>query len=601
MEHLHGGKLGRRPPDPLVAASWRRCEDLHHLLPDVSRPVLRFQQSEIRQRAECFAEMLGDGLGQLAPLESALACGGGTLLVSDAEQVLLPLTSAAPADAAMVRRGIVAGSCWDERVAGTNGIQMALTAQAPFTVRGADHFFVALRQFSCCSVPILDAENRIVGALTSAAVDRKQGANQALAATVLQITARRLQAAMFRRRHAGDVLLSLAPLDASDLDGTVNALIALDDRGRVLAATRRAARMAGGECPDAMIGKTTETLFGIGFDGLVGAPGWFARSDGRHPAPLGLQVSLPVSARRTTGPRATVPEPASPPRDVEIPAEAEAAFGEGLPVLLIGETGTGKTTLARQLHSNLNPTGAEAVTIDCAQVEATEAGRLRLRLPVEQALQITRDSGGAATLILDHLEALAPVPQAWLVELLSLLEERPAFPDGAPTLRIVGLFARPPEDLVAAGRLRDDLLYRLQGARVVLPRLRDCPLMLENILMRLAREAAGRRVPISAAALGVLAAYPWPGNLREARHVMRLACSRAGGRPIRSRDLPSHLAAAASAPGPEAAPAEARLVQALRATGWNVSAAARMLGLSRSTLHRKIRNAGLDRPGSRPI
>ncbi|MFC2967515.1 sigma-54-dependent Fis family transcriptional regulator [Acidimangrovimonas pyrenivorans] len=513
--------------------------------------------------------------------------------------MLLPLTSAPPADAALVRRGIVAGSCWDERVAGTNGIQMALTTREPFTVRGDEHFFVGLRQFSCCSVPILDAENRIVGALTSAAIERKQSATQPLAAMVMQIAARRLQAAMFRRRHAGQVLLSLAPLDNSDLDGAVNALVALDESGRVVAATRRAARMAGSPRPDAMIGHSMETLFGIGLDRLMDAPDWFARSEGTHPAAIGLHLTRPVGPRGRTPAAAMASPPAPPPWGVELTAEAEAAFREGLPVLVIGETGTGKTAFARCLHDGLDAADAQAFTIDCAQIEATEAGRLRIGLLLERALQAARDSGAPASLILDHLEALAPAPQAWLVELLSRLEERPETVAGAPALRIAALAARPPEALIAAGLLRDDLLYRLQGARVLLPPLREDPAALAETLGRLAREAAGESVPIDATALAVLMAYPWPGNLREARLVMRLACSRAQGRPILPRHLPSHLSAAASDPPAETA--ETRIVQALHATGWNVSAAARRLGLSRSTLHRRIRRAGLGRPGSRPV
>ncbi|MDA3889016.1 MAG: hypothetical protein PF443_09500 [Allgaiera sp.] len=134
------------------------------------RPVLRFQQSEVRLRAERFSDALGDGVRHLGAVGDAVATGGGTLLVSDAEQVLLPLSSIRPADGALVRRGIVPGSCWDERIAGTNGIQMALKSRGPFTVRGAEHFFVGLRQFICCSVPLVDGEDKIIGTLTSAAV-----------------------------------------------------------------------------------------------------------------------------------------------------------------------------------------------------------------------------------------------------------------------------------------------------------------------------------------------------------------------------------------------------------------------------------------------
>ncbi|GHD98633.1 hypothetical protein U879_14205 [Defluviimonas sp. 20V17] len=573
------------------------------------RPILRYRQSEIRLRAERFADTLGDGAGHLGALGNAVAGGGGALLVSDVEQVLLPLSSAPPADEALVQRGIVPGSCWDERIAGTNGIQMALASQGPFTVRGAEHFFVGLRQFICCSVPLLDGDNRIIGTLTSAAVEQSAGAGQPLAAVVMQIAARRLQAAMFRRRHAGRIMLSLAPLGSPELDGAVNALVALDETGRILAATRRAARIAGSQRPDAMVGQDIAALFGVGLDRLLDAPGWFARSEGNHPSAIGLHVTLPIGIHAAPGfaPRATPdagarmpPVPLLPrPGWTEAMAETEAAFRQGLPVLLIGETGTGKSVFAQTLHSRARAPVAKLVTIDCAQIEPSAEGRLRIRLVFEHALQTARETGAASTVILDHLEALGAAPQGFLVEILAMLEDQPETLRGVPAPRIVALCGRPPEALIAAGVLRDDLLYRMQGTRVVLPALREDAVALGETLIRLAQDAAGWNVPIREDALAALMAHAWPGNLREARRVIALACSRAHGGPIRLAHLPSYLSAC-GASAAACAPPEARILHALNAAGWNVSAAARRLGISRATLHRKIRRLGLGRPGSRP-
>jgi hypothetical protein len=111
-----------------------------------------------------------------------------------------------------------------------------------------------------------------------------------------------------------------------------------------------------------------------------------------------------------------------------------------------------------------------------------------------------------STLILDHLEALAPALQAFLVEVLSMYEDCPEMVHGAPALGVVALCNRPPEALIDADLLRADLLYRLQGARVVLPPLREDPAALGQTLIRLAREAAGGTVPISDDAAGRAAA-----------------------------------------------------------------------------------------------
>jgi transcriptional regulator with GAF, ATPase, and Fis domain len=163
-------------------------------------------------------------------------------------------------------------------------------------------------------------------------------------------------------------------------------------------------------------------------------------------------------------------------------------------------------------------------------------------------------------------------------------------------VRIVAATNRDLEAEVAAGRFRRDLFFRIVGVRVVLPPLRerieDIPLLASALLDRIADEAGMRRARLSRQAMTTLLRYHWPGNVRELEQTLRRAVLLAEGEEIRPGDLA--LTAAASSRREAIRGFDRQLVvQSLRAAQGNRSAAARGLGVSRSTLHRWIRRYGL--------
>jgi transcriptional regulator of acetoin/glycerol metabolism len=155
--------------------------------------------------------------------------------------------------------------------------------------------------------------------------------------------------------------------------------------------------------------------------------------------------------------------------------------------------------------------------------------------------------------------------------------------------------------LVREGRFRDDLYYRLAGAHVQLPPLRQRR-DLEWLAHKLLRERA-RPPRLSPEADAWLRAYAWPGNLRELKNVVDYACAMAGeDGAIGLAELPDSLvapdaAATALAGAASSLPAEAQLLlQYLRAAGWNVSAVAHQLGVARMTVYRRMKRWGLREP-----
>ena len=278
-----------------------------------------------------------------------------------------------------------------------------------------------------------------------------------------------------------------------------------------------------------------------------------------------------------------------------------AARNDDAPVLVIGETGTGKGYVARQIHERSPRRAQPWVEINCASLAAPfveselfghEKGAFT---DARQAKRGLVEVAARGTLFLDEVAELAPEVQP---KLLKAIEER-AFRrlGGTATLtsdaRLIVATNVPLADAVARGRFRADLYYRLQVLTITLPPLRtrrdEIPALAAALLPRGARLAESARA--------ALQAYEWPGNIRELKNALWRASILAEGAPI----TPAHLGltppeGAAIAPSEEAvtlADAERRAIAAaLAATGGNRAQAAARLGIARSTLQEKLKRGG---------
>ena len=271
-----------------------------------------------------------------------------------------------------------------------------------------------------------------------------------------------------------------------------------------------------------------------------------------------------------------------------------------LPVLLEGETGTGKSHLARKIHSAARP-AAPLVVVDCAALpESLVPAELFGHLPgaftdAARGREGWLARAGHGTLVLDRLDALSGEGQT---ALLRVLEERRFVPVGghrphAFHARVVALIT-PPDD--EGGVLRADLYHRVAGYHAVLPPLRHRPEDIlpaaAAILRRLAR-TRGAPLHLDDEARQLLLAYPWPGNFRELEAVLQRASLTADSDTLGVAVL--HISGAAwSAVAATAAERERPLAEVQRLyalwvlarEGGNVSRAARILGVSRRTLIR---------------
>jgi DNA-binding NtrC family response regulator len=297
-------------------------------------------------------------------------------------------------------------------------------------------------------------------------------------------------------------------------------------------------------------------------------------------------------------------------------------------ILLGGETGTGKTQLARLIHEVSGRRDHPFLVINCGAlsaslIESEMFGHVRGAFTGADREHTGKfQAVGRGTLLLDEIDSLPPALQA---KLLRVVENRVFEPVGSNKslpmpARLIAASNQSLEQEVADGRFRADLFYRLNVVNFQLPPLRQRNGVVVHLARTFAREAAarfGRPAPtIGARAARALQAYPWPGNIRELRNVIERAVTLCDGHRIELDDLPDPVRAVELARPAEArhesqspAPAEmamagtlsqskqvaeiTRIRDALRKHADNRLRAAAELGISRVTLYKKLHKYGL--------
>jgi DNA-binding NtrC family response regulator len=291
---------------------------------------------------------------------------------------------------------------------------------------------------------------------------------------------------------------------------------------------------------------------------------------------------------------------------------AERAARSDAAVLLTGESGTGKTVLARQIHGWSQRAAGPFVTIACTTLaehllESELFGHVRGAFTgalKDKAGRVEAADGG--TLFLDEVGELPLELQA---KLLRFLEER-RFErvGGTATLsvdaRVIAATNRDLESEVATGRFREDLFFRLHVVGIRLPALRERPedldAFVDHILAGLAARDRGAGLRLAPGARALLHAHPWPGNVRELANALERAAVLSRGDEIQAEDLPDRLLAptargdAASAAGSSLEDVERHHIEQVLAESTTLEEAAARLGVDVTTLWRKRKRYGID-------
>jgi DNA-binding NtrC family response regulator len=288
-------------------------------------------------------------------------------------------------------------------------------------------------------------------------------------------------------------------------------------------------------------------------------------------------------------------------------------------VLILGESGTGKELIAKAIHQLSPRSKGPMVTVHCAALPATLLeselfGHEKGAFTGAHERRIGRfEQAHGGTLFLDEVGEIDPTVQ---VKLLRVLGERTFERLGSnktlsSDVRLVTASNKDLAERVAAGAFRDDLFFRLNVVPIRLPPLRertgDLPLLTQAFLREFAFENQKPVKDIAPETMEVLMKYPWPGNVRELRAALEGAVVLSRGERLLPRDLPAYVRAGqaavvttASPTAPARAPATVKesekdlIARTLQETGGNRTEAARRIGMSRRTLHRKLHEYQLE-------
>ncbi|KIG06768.1 sigma-54-dependent Fis family transcriptional regulator [Caballeronia concitans] len=511
-----------------------------------------------------------------------------------------------------------AGAVWSEAQQGTNAIGTTIAERDAVTVHGDQHYLRANHFLTCSSVPILDPLGNLSGVLD--VTGDRRGYHQHTMALVKmsgQMIENRLIASAFREG------LRIHFHSRPEFIGTLMEGIAVFDLdGRLLSANRSAQFQLGIEL-GRLRAQTLASLFGASADVLIARAGETCRLELHNG--VGVFASVRFDARRAFTTPSRNAQPASSPSKLlelctgdphmrDIVERVRKVIGKPIPILIGGETGAGKEMLARAIHADSPRRAGPFVAVNCASLPETlieselfgyAQGAFTGAAKRGATGKIVQANGG--TLFLDEI---GDMPLALQSRLLRVLQERVVEPLGAARATPVDFMLicasnRKLREQVAAGTFREDLYYRVNGLSVTLPPLRarsDLRAVVHRLLA--VDGCAGRAIGIDESVLALFERHRWPGNLRQLSNVLRTASAMLDDHDtcIRMEHLPRDFLEEFDDAPPEQAPSpsasDARLADiavsavaaALEKHGGNVSATARALGVSRTTVYRKLRS-----------
>ncbi|MBD9536135.1 sigma-54-dependent Fis family transcriptional regulator [Stenotrophomonas sp. STM01] len=590
-------------PDAILQ-SWRRCQR-SGLAVDAQPQLEPLPGANLRELRERHERLWHLARAELDGLAAHAASTDSIVLLTDESGWILNAEGNAGFLDRAGRVALMPGVCWSEAAVGTNAIGTAIVEGRAIEVRGGEHFFAPHGILSCAATPIHDPHGQLVGVLDFTGPASVQ---QMHALGLARLAANRIEHRFFENGMDSCELLRLHHDRA--LLGTAGEGVLGFRNGRLVAANGVGLRLFGLERGD--IGRAS-------YEALFDAPLSRMRDDGMLQDRSGriLHGQLEASAARVARAQVvSVPVPQARPalplpaagtvfsaaQELQL-ARAGRVLEAGLPVLLQGETGTGKEVAARALHARGSRAGKPFVAVNCA---ALPEGLIEAELfgYEEGAFTGARRQGSPGLLRQAQggvlfLDEIGDMPLALQPRLLRVLQDRELSPlgGGKPVKLDFMLVCATHCDLQQAmdeGRFRSDLYYRIADHVMRLPALReeaDRTALVQALWAPLAQQRT-----LSDQALQKLAAYPWPGNLRQLVACLRtLVALSEPTAVIAAEGLPEYLLVAyppAVVPAGDGSLQEMTLEvmrQALAACNGNVSQAAKRLGVNRSTLYRRLK------------
>ena len=621
--------------DSIIHQSWLRCVSEHKLDPVVLRQACIVTSGRLREHRDAMDEFLHTARFGLEMLYRQIAGLGYVLLLTDAKGITVDFIGDPTFNNNLRKAGLYLGADWNEPNAGTCAVGTCIATEEALTVHQSDHFDATHIPLTCTAAPVFDSNGKLAAVLDISALRSPEPkASQFLALQLVKSFAHKIENANLLNRFRHEWIIKLSG-SAEFVDVDPDFVMALDSSGRIIGFNNLARQLLARELskrPDIRLrtdGYNISHIFDCGIDDMPR----FAHSRPTGQRTLRLRNSgttlfaqtLPPPARAASSSllrgEAALPAPLrnlfhGDPAMHDVVTRAAKLINTQMGLLITGETGTGKEHLTKALHSVSARAGKPFVTVNCAALPESlieselfgyESGAFTgAKAKGKKGLVLEADGG---TLFLDEI---GDMPVSSQTRLLRVLAEREVTPVGRTkpvslNLRVIAATHRNLVDLVKAGQFREDLYFRLNGAVLVLPPLRQRTDLEWLINQRLHRLTATHNIAYSltATARSALLKYSWPGNIRELINALDYGCALSTDGIIDIRDLPERITHAQPSKDLPARmskrlatssdPAEA-LLTALRNSRWNVSRVARDRGVDRSTIHRQILRFGITMP-----
>ncbi len=663
--------------DPsMISNSHQRCSSFG--LDEADVPDFeRISEYELGERLERNRALYSHALPVMESLYEQISNTHNMVILTDSSGLILHTLGDDDFLEKADRVALATGVSWSEQSKGTNAVGTALFESRPTVVHGSQHYLRANHFLTCSCAPIFDPHGQTIGALDVSG-DHRGFHRHTLA--LVNMSAQMIGNQLFSEAFPEGIRIHFH--SRAEFIGTiVEGIVAFSTTGRLLSANR-SAQFQLGLSIKSLQAHTFSSLFGLPMSSLLdhyrsANPGLLslnlsngvtvrARAEFRTPssvfASMGWNSPAATPMATETGkatPASEATEPISTskndylqpslnclntgdPQIAQVLQMVSKVKGRDIPILILGETGTGKELLAHAIHNDSQRSQSSFVAVNCASIPETLI-ESELFGYQEGAFTGARKKGGIGKILQANggtlfLDEIGDMPLSLQARLLRVLQDRIVTPLGSTksipvNIAVICATNRNLKDMIAKGEFRDDLYYRLNGLVVRLPALRkrsDLPVLIHKLLANQSASLNGK-FTMSEEVMNAFTGYHWPGNIRQLTNTIRTACvmtdddqvirtehlpediredlqplavpHSAEAEPFGASTLaqstsaaPEHMIAPSSPVPTKPASADMKLEElqiaamaaALEQHNGNLSSAARALGVSRNTLYRKL-------------
>jgi transcriptional regulator of acetoin/glycerol metabolism len=628
--------------DKTIVNSWKRSLVDYGLDPRKPKTVNILSASEMLEELQRHQEYLNIARQGVSGLSNRISDAGFSVVLTDEAGITLDTKLPENYKNECQDSGLRVGAIWSEKQVGTNGIGTCLVEGESLIVHQHEHFFTDYIELSCSCTPIFDPLGYLKGCLNASRIGApKDKQSQFLTLQLVQMYGRMIENSFFRQSYRNQITMKIRPLKRfSDL--VKEQLIALNEKGVIIGANRSAFVSFSQSLPvgKTFLGSSIESIINMSIDELM------TQSEGgridikAHCEPLfeEVEISLRVSFHKINtsqkpDPKVNLTQIKMVHPSLEQLAGKDASaqqqvkrlirvIDKDIPILITGETGTGKEAFARAIHDVSSRSEAPFIALNCAAIPESliESELFGYRSGTftganKKGMKGKLELADGGTLFLDEI---GDMPVELQTRLLRVLAERETLPLGASEpvsidVQVISATHQNLHALINKKLFREDFYYRLNGMLLALPALRnrsDKSDIIGSIIKSLQHPMD---LFIDEAARAILDQYEWPGNIRQLKSALKYAAALSDNGNIDVSCLPPEVLAgdelyqihdkpsgnirektllSKSADNQEGA----LLLETLKRHRWNITQVADELNICRSTVYRKMQKYKIVQP-----